>query len=90
MKPPSSVPGPFQAPAPPPGLPTQSLPRARYYTVRGSESLAGLAEQLYGNRKEAARIFNANRVGQVRADRTPGILLNMDDELPTGAILLIP
>lgn len=90
MKPPSWVPGPFRAPRQPPAVPTQSLPRVRYHTATGAESLRGLAEQFYGNSREAVRIFNANRAGALRDDRTPGFLTSLDDVLPPGSILLIP
>jgi nucleoid-associated protein YgaU len=90
MKPPSSVPGSFQPPRQPPTVPTQSLPHVRYYTTTGSETLAGLAERFYGNTREATRIYNANRYGSLRADRTPGVLHTLNDQLEAGVILLIP
>lgn len=90
MKPPAWVPGPFRPPRQPPAVPTQALPHARFHTATGTETLRGLAEQFYGNPREAVRIFNANRAGILRDDRTPGFLTSLDDVLPTGAVLLIP
>jgi hypothetical protein len=90
LRPPSNVPGPYRPAKQPPAIPTQHLPGARYYTTTGSETLRGLAETYYGNPKEAVRIFNANRWGMNRADRTPGFLRTLDDTLPPGTVLLIP
>lgn len=90
LRPPKHVPGPFRPPGTPPGIPTQHLPRIRYHTVAGGETLASLAENYYGNPREATRIFNANRADVFRADRTYGFLLSLNDSLPTGGTLLIP
>lgn len=90
IDPPKWVPGPFRAAKQPPAVPTQHQPRVKYYTATGSESLAGLAEQYYGNPREAVRIFNANRFGMLRDDRTMGMLRNASETLEAGTILLIP
>lgn len=90
LKPPTSVPGPHKPAAQPPGIPAQRLPGVRYYYPRGYETLSELAQMYYGNPREAARIFNANRVGKIRSDRSPGFLLTLNDILPTGVPLLIP
>jgi nucleoid-associated protein YgaU len=90
IRPPSSVPGPHRIPKSPPAIPTQHLPGVRYYTAQGSETLRGLAEAFYGNGREAQRIFNANRFGMLRDDKTMGVLRTMEDTLPAGTVLLIP
>jgi nucleoid-associated protein YgaU len=74
----------------PPGVPVQRLPQVRYYTVQGGESLAALAQNFYGNDREAVRIFNANRQGSLRADKTPGFLRSTNTPLEVGMILLVP
>lgn len=80
----------FQRPAPPPGLPAQRLPSVRYHVATGSETLYGLAQSFYGNPREAARIYNANRAGTIRDDKTQGMLMGMNGPLEAGTILLIP
>lgn len=90
IDPPKWVPGPFRAPKQPPGIPVQRRVAARYYTVTGSETLAGLAERYYGNPREAVRIFNANRIGSLRDDRQWGFLRTPGDSLSAGTVLLIP
>lgn len=90
VTPPSNVPGPHRSAKQPPAVPTQVLPHVRYYTATGSESLRGLAEVFYGNPREVTRIFNANRWGTLRDDKTMGFLRSLDDALPAGTVLLIP
>lgn len=89
-KPPVSVPGPHRPAAPPPGIPTQHLPAVRYYYPRGNETLADVSQIYFNNPREAVRIYNANRVGFLRSDRSPGFLLTLNDILPAGAPLVIP
>lgn len=88
--PPKSVPGVYIPPAPPPGIPAQRLPSVRYYYPNGNETLNDVARKFYGNPREAARIFNANRSGMLRDDRAPGFLLTMNDILPAGVPLVLP
>lgn len=91
VEPPRWVPGPFRPPTQPPMLPTvHKGVTYRYYTARGSESLAGLAELYYGNPREATRIFNANRIGMLRSDHAMGMLRSPQDQIPAGTVLLIP
>ncbi len=91
LKPPSSVGTAFRRAKMPPGLPVQRLPALRYHTVTGSdETLYGLAQEWYGNAKDYVRIYNANRVGIIRDDSTPGFIANYDQPLPVGALVLIP
>lgn len=90
LRPPSSVPGAYRPPRNPPTVPTQSLPNVRYYTATGAETLRGLAETFYGNPREVTRIFNANRWGSLRDDKTPGFLRSLEDTLPAGTVLVIP
>lgn len=91
LKPPSSAGKPFKRAPAPPGLPVQRLPALRYHTVSGSgETLYGLAQEWYGNAREGVRIYNANRVGIIRDDKTPGFITNLDAPLPIGALVLIP
>lgn len=90
LLPPKSVPGPFKPPKQPPGIPAQRLPGVRYHYPSGNESLGELATRYYGNPREATRIFNANRAGLNRSDRSPGFLLTLHDRLPPGVPLLIP
>jgi nucleoid-associated protein YgaU len=88
--PPKSVPGPYNAPAAPPGIPAQRLPGVRYYYPNGNETLDDVARKFYGNPREAVALFNANRSGQLRADRAPGFLLTLNDLLPPGVPLVLP
>jgi hypothetical protein len=90
LRPPSSVPGTYRPSKQPPGIPAMSLPHVRYYVTNGSETLAGLAETYYGNKQEAQRIFNANRAGGLREDRTTGFLRNLSEPLSAGLNLIIP
>lgn len=91
LKPPSSVGGAYRRPKEPPGLPVQRLPALRYHQVQGSnETLYGLAQEWYGNPKDAQRIYNANRTGVIRDDSTPGFIENFNAVLPIGSLLLIP
>lgn len=90
LLPPTAVPGPYVPPRTPPGIPAQRLPSARYYYPNGNETLADIARGFYGNPREAVAIFNANRSGVIRADRSPGFLLNLNDLIPAGTALLIP
>lgn len=90
MRPPTSVPGTFKPPVQPPGIPAQRLPSVRYFYPTGNESLGEIAQRYYGSPREAVRIFNANRVGLNRSDRSPGFLLTLNDRLPIGVPLLIP
>ncbi len=90
LRPPKSVPGPYIAPAGPPLVPSQTLPHMRYFTPTGAETLGEIAARYYGNPREAVRIFNANRSGLLRDDRTPGFLLTLHDVLPVGQPLVIP
>lgn len=90
INPPKSVPGTYREPNQPPLVPAQRLPHVRYHAMRGNETLADLAQMYYGNIREAIRIFNANRVGQLREDRSPGVLITVHDTPPTGTHLVIP
>lgn len=90
LRPPSSVPGPYRGPLQPPGIPAQRLPGARYWIAQGNETLAWLAQQLYGNPREATRLFNANRAGVIRSDKTPGFLTSLHDRIPAGTPVLLP
>jgi hypothetical protein len=90
MPPPSSVGGAFQRPQTPPGLPAQRLPAMRYHTATGAETLYGLAQELYGNPRRAVDIYNANRVGVIRPDKTAGFITDINAPLPVGASLLLP
>lgn len=80
LRPPTWVNGPYVPPATPPPVPRQRQPQARWWIVRQGETLRGLAERMYGNHREAVRIYNANR----------GTLSTMDDFIPAGTTLLIP
>lgn len=76
LPPPSSVPGPFR-PTPPPipnsaGVVTPHV--ARWHVVQPGETLYSLARHYYRNPGEWVRIFNANREGVYRPDKTPGTL----------------
>lgn len=90
IDPPSWATRTFQPAQEPPRKGAVRLPSARYYTVTGTETLAGLAERYYGNPLEAQRIFNANRLGALRDDRVMGFLRTPSDPLTAGMILLIP
>lgn len=60
-KPPSSVPGPYVPPTPVRTSQAVSLPRRRTYRVADGDTLAGLAQRLYGDRRRWVEIYNANR-----------------------------
>lgn len=90
LLPPKWVPGPFRPPSQPPGIPTQRLPGVRYFHPQGNETLAEIAQQFYGNSREATRVFNANRAGTIRADKSDGFLLTLNDLLPAGVPIVIP
>lgn len=90
LKPPTSVPGPHVPTALPPGIPTQRLPGVRYYYPKANETLADVSTLFFNNPREASRIYNANRTGFLRADRSPGFLITLNDVLPEGVPLIVP
>ena len=90
LEPASHVQGPVQPRTTMPGVPAQRQPGARYHIATGAETLYGLAQEIYGNPREAVRIYNANRSGVIRDDRAMGFLDNINAPLPVGALILIP
>lgn len=76
IPPPSSVPGPFKATAPPPvngpGVVTPHV--ARWHIVQPGETLWKIAQHYYNKPSEWVRIFNANRAGAQLPDGTFGVL----------------
>lgn len=76
--------GPHQTP------PTKPRPKVFSIRILPGMTLKGLANRYYGNPNAWHRIFDANRVGQKRADGTPGILKNPNAKLPVGKRLIIP
>jgi hypothetical protein len=45
---------------------------------------------VYGNTKRWVDIFNANRVGVTRPDKTPGYVVNPNDMLNEGSDIVVP
>lgn len=90
LQPTSHVQGPMRPRTTMPGIPAQRLTSARYHLATGSETLYGLAQEMYGNPRRAVDIYNANRSGVIRADRAMGFIDNLDAPLPVGAYVLIP
>lgn len=80
VRPPSTVPGAYNAPKDPPSPIPVSQPHNRLYQVGTPTNLASLAMKFYGNIRGAARIFNANR----------GTLSNMEQTINSGTVLRIP
>ncbi len=90
LQPASHVQGVVQPRQTMPGIPAQRMPGARYHIATGSETLYGLAQELYGNPRRAVDIYNANRSGTIRSDRAMGFIDSLDAPLPVGALVLIP
>lgn len=88
--PPKWVPGPFVPSRMPPGIPAQRMPSLRYWQTGQNDTLQGIALRVYGNAREYVRIFNANRLGSVREDRSPGFLVNPDAPVTPGTVLIVP
>jgi LysM domain-containing protein len=64
------------------------LPRVRHYIVRPGDSLSKIAQKYY-HKPDWTRIYNANRKGVMRSDRTPGMIVNPNHINP-GWKLVIP
>lgn len=86
----NNAPGSYRIPKLPPGTPAQRNPGYRYHIATGTETLYGLAQELYGNPRRAVDIYNTNRSGRIRDDRAPGFISDINAPLPVGAIVLLP
>lgn len=55
-----------------------------------TQTLSGIASMVYGNARDWVRIFNANRVGVTRPDKTPGHVANPNEMLLEGSDIIVP
>lgn len=74
---------------PPSPKPVPAANKIRYYTIVSGDTLSGIAQRFYGNSARYVDVFNANRAGTIRADKTPGMLINANLIRP-GQTLIIP
>lgn len=93
--PPSSVPGPIRTPDAPPAVTGDSRPAPWRRVVvdrfdSRTHTLSGIAGMVYGNTKRWVDIFNANRVGVTRPDKTSGYVANPNEMLNEGSDIVVP
>lgn len=81
------IPRPAPKPAPKP-TPVPTRPNIKYYIVKPGDSLSGIAQRRYKNMKEWSRIYNANKYGTIRADKTKGMIRNPDLIYPGWKLIL--
>jgi nucleoid-associated protein YgaU len=89
---PPTLPGPPATPVPPktnPTPPVKPPTKFRYHTVKPGETLSGLAKKYYKNGHNWGPIFNANKKGTIRADKTKGMISN-PNLIRVGWKLIIP
>jgi nucleoid-associated protein YgaU len=95
VPPPTGVPGPVtpNPPKPPTNPPPTTTPKVRYYVVKPwpakGSTLWGIAEIYYKDGRKWSKIYNANKKGTTRADRTPGMISNPNLIRP-GWKLIVP
>lgn len=95
LNPPSSVPGPVRESHQPPPVTGTSRPAPfRRVTVdrfdARTHTLSGIAGMVYGGTHRWVDIFNANRVGVVRPDRSSGFITDPNAMLSEGLDVIVP